>query len=119
MGSILVANCKCGFRTQIFAGGGGFTHLDKNFEPALCPSCRHFHVLNYSGRRRKCPDCKAWVDFYNDPALGVPVSRAEMHLVFNHQTPGKNNCFILPETRYLCPSCGKKTMEFWHTGFWD
>jgi DNA-directed RNA polymerase subunit RPC12/RpoP len=138
MGAVIEARCACGFESGRIYAGGGF----QNFEqvcaaPALCMKCRQFVIKNYKNKYSKCPTCNRKLMFYNDSKLQAPkdgkrgeygvFKQGEFRFPDNFD-PGKGDGprdvfvwgkFRLPDVEYLCPKCGKMTMEFSHVGDWD
>lgn len=88
--------------------------------PAICRNCRLFLVRNWLKPSARCPRCRRQVTFYSDPSVQEPVSPPgdEADCILSWNTEGKGT-FRLPRTRYLCPSCGKLTLEFEEVGDWD
>jgi predicted RNA-binding Zn-ribbon protein involved in translation (DUF1610 family) len=94
-------------------------------------------VRNYYDKGSKCPACGEKVTFYNDPKLQAPkeairqirplkyppleaiISQVPGMDVFDWEREEEEFRFGLPDAEYLCPKCGKMTMEFLHIGDWD
>jgi len=121
MGTIISAECECGFEPgEIFAGGGMFDFAGVCDVPALCENCREFVVVNYLGRSPKCPKCRKKVIAYNDPILQTKRDKTGSGSdVFHWFIEKSNVSFVLPDDYYLCPKCGKKRMRFFDVGCWD
>ena len=124
MGSFLHAKCECGFNSE-FAAGGGFINFKTNCSaPAICQHCMKFHVLNYLTSDQECPECGNMITFYNDPSVQVTLDDSVKQTRYDFEKnvfswfldPGE---FVLPNTNYLCPDCGKMTMRFLSAGMWD
>lgn len=129
MGSLLTAQCDCGFKYNLIYAGGGMRNFNEVLNaPALCKKCQLFLVKNYLEHDPRCPHCKRIIQFYNDPALFKEnLSKDEVECVFHWRlldgfdsiNSKIDNFFCLPNTDYTCPRCGKMTMKFINEGFWD
>ena len=121
MGSILKAECQCGFESEEILAGGGMDFHRSCRAPALCPVCKIFLVKNYMKKFSKCPTCRRKIVFYDDPIIQADSKTEdyvfEWNLPFDNGT-GKD-VFKLPDTQYLCPKCGKMNMKFIDYGCWD
>lgn len=122
---MLLAKCSCGFESEKIYAGGGFLNCNESCgAPALCQRCNLFVVKNYLKIFCRCPQCKKKVLFYDDPSLqkGPPINfdkEVETDSVFSWNMHDKNKLFILPNTYYFCPECGKFAMTFEDVGDWD
>jgi hypothetical protein len=146
VGAILEAGCPCGFhRSDLFVGGGMLEEAPSRGGPgvcalpALCPRCGRMFLANYLGptggaqaaggsRGRAdppaCPACHQELYFYTESALqGEPLREGGKRLpdvfCWSLQGPEGEEEIRLPAVRYLCPACGKKTLEFRESGAWD
>jgi ribosomal protein L37AE/L43A len=121
-GSILKASCPCGFHSgNIYAGGGMGNFQTVCNAPAYCPACKALRVVNYLDAACTCAECGGKVVFYNDLSLQEKPPAAQGGLkktIFSWNTD-KKGVFVLPDTHYLCPACGKLTLTFEHIGLWD
>jgi len=128
MGTMLIAQCDCGFKSNMINAGGGMSNFNEVLNaPAFCKRCKMFLVKNYLEQDPRCPRCKGKIHFYNDPALFKGDLTKEVEYVFHWRSPDNfdlifpniDNFFCLPNTDYMCPRCGKMTMKFIDVGFWD
>ncbi len=123
MGSSLIARCKCGFASETFmVGGGMLNHETTCYVPGICLNCHRFVVANYLAKRPRCPKCRRKVTFYNDPSLQAPSGKKKSRKepVFEWHLFPPHASVLLPDTRYLCPECGKMEMRFEFGGIlWD
>ena len=119
MGGILRAKCDCGFESEnIFAGGGMENHASIDMEPALCIDCHLFLVKNHYKKYARCPKCNKKVIFYDDPRLRIRsdnTKKEDSHTFREWQWGG----FKLPNSKYLCPKCGRMHLTFYVEGCWD
>ena len=71
MGSILAAECQCGYKADALFVGGGFTNFHTVCDaPAVCKTCEKIITLNYmKDGRHLCPECKNETLFYDNPSL--------------------------------------------------
>lgn len=117
MGIIIVAKCECGFESdEIYAGGGMRNYHDNCSAPAVCLNCNQFLVKNYMKKYAKCPKCRKKVIFYNDKQLQEKSDNERTILEWNAMNDQQ---FTLPEIKFYCPKCRKKTMNFHWGGLWD
>ena len=125
MGSILAAKCSCGFEYDwINAGGGMLDFHEVCNVPALCRNCNILVVKNYLHKFCRCPQCRKKVIFYTDPSLQkdpleVVDETGEDNSLFYWNINYDDKPCILPNTKYLCPLCGKFDMIFEDVGCWD
>jgi len=121
-GTILKAQCPCGYHLEFMAGGGMSNFKTLCAAPAYCAACKKLEILNYLDDDPKCAACAACAGkpvFYNDPSLQEkPAPGAKPGTVFSWNTD-KKGTFTLPDVNYLCPQCGKMTLRFVQNGFWD
>jgi len=66
MGSVIIAHCKCGYKTDELDVGSGIIYSNKVNFPAICFHCKKVLAINYLNKMPKCPSCKKKVIFYND-----------------------------------------------------
>jgi len=119
-GTILKASCPCGFHADnIMAGGGMANFKALCAAPAYCAACKKLEILNYLDDDPKCAACAGKPVFYNDPSLQEKLPPgAKPGIIFSWNTD-KKGTFSLPNVNYLCPQCGKMTLRFVQSGFWD
>ena len=119
MGSVLIAQCVCGYRTDELDVGSGMIYSNKELFPAICSHCKNVIVANYLDKTPKCPACKKKVIFYNDnKAISDDKVNDETDDIFSwSMLDGRE--LRLPDIHYLCPKCGKYTIKFQHVGCWD
>lgn len=130
MGTILCAECACGFcQGDIAAGGGMWDYGTILNAPALCRACGELLALNYLEGEHHCPKCGGKVTFYNDPLLqdrtgfdsenGCNTFEWNVCNTFEWNSRKSEECFVLPDVAYLCPRCNEKNMRFTQMGCWD
>jgi len=121
MGTIIKAICKCGFESEDIFAGGGFSNFQNTCTaPAICINCKRFLIKNYKKKHERCSDCGKEVTFYNDPSVRTQIDESEKSGdIFSWPIDDQRGDFKLPNTRYLCPKCGKMTLEFAVVGNWD
>jgi len=117
MGSIVVANCGCGYEKEMHLGGGMM-----NFEtycgfPVYCPACEQLFVANLFEEPIRCPECSSnRVLPYDAEELCVTKGS----VVFDWFVEVRNDRALeLTNGEYLCPDCGQFTLSFHMRGFWD
>jgi len=119
MGSILVAECECGFKSEeMFAGGGMLNFYEVCNAPAICKECGIIFTRNFMSTKKniRCPNCKKKALYYNDPILHGDKQGEEV--VFSWNLPADES-FILPHTTYCCPQCRQMNLRFFDVGCWD
>ena len=102
MGSILKAECKCGFISTFIAGGGKLNFTDTCYAPAVCVDCGEFFIRNYFFKFIKCPKCHKKAFFYDHPSLQSNES-TKNNIFSLHLNDEKD--FVLFDKDYLCPEC--------------
>jgi hypothetical protein len=118
-GTILKASCPCGYHLDIMAGGGMANFKTLCAAPAYCAACKKLEILNYLDDDPKCAACAGKPVFYNDLSLQEKLPPGSTpKIVFSWNTD-KKGTFSLPDVGYLCPQCGKMTLRFAQSGFWD
>jgi len=83
------------------------------------PTCKEMVTANYSKRVIRCLKCKGKVTLFNHPSLSVEDSNSEVIFDWGGSALDDEGDFILYDTKYLCPKCGKMNMEFSDLGSWD
>ncbi len=120
MGSILIAECRCGYTEPYLEVGGGMRNFMKSSRvPALCRKCKKVVLVNeLLPEPHRCPKshCRSKVVLYNKPALRR--EEIEVYPVFTWRAP-ENQPFILPNAYYLCPRCNAMDLRFYNDGNWD
>jgi hypothetical protein len=138
MGSIVQAECDCGFTACVFIGGGFLDYKTTRYFPCLCSNCGRLVQVNVLAPAPSCPDCGGPDPVpYDDPQL---VGARGQHLVAecnlrNYTLPtvdqavdlgrGKHRLYplrrnlALYDGSYLCPGCSRMTLRFTLAGMWD
>ena len=122
MGTIIQAECECGYKSKLIYAGRGMFGTGCTV-PALCRNCNEIVAVKYLPPDAQCPNCGKEVIFNNDVSLRQEredVNNTEIQIIdiFNWRI-GENKFFRLPDTFYLCPKCKKMTMRFMYAGNWD
>lgn len=116
MGSLLHAECRCGFISNFPAGGGMLNFTDTCYAPAVCVACGEFFIRNYFSKFIKCPKCRKKAHFYDDPSL--QSSEVTDRAVFAWNLDDERE-FVLYDKDYLCPECKQFTLKFTEAGNFD
>lgn len=129
MGSMFIAQCDCGFESNMMHVGGGMRNFNEVLNaPALCEKCQILLVKNYLKQDPRCSRCGVKIKFYNDPSLFkglLPKNISDCLFYwrlpddFNSSSTENNDFFCLPKADYLCPRCGKMNIRFIECGCWD
>ena len=119
MGSIIIAQCPCGFiKDDLFVGAGMMNYGTSEFEPALCMSCGHFQACDRMARRPRCKKCQGPVRFYDTsgPRLDLLTEDEPQDVGSTVQDPTQP---LSHQGRHLCPRCKEMRMDFLAGGMWD
>lgn len=119
MGSVYIAECKCGFKSEDLCLGVGMRSSNNIQAPAICINCNKLVVLNYADEKPVCPECKGDVIFYNDIKMHAAEDLKKKRPVFFQWSIDDNISFKFVDMHYKCPLCGKMKMKFERVGFWD
>jgi len=117
MGSIINAECGCGFKRQMYLGGGM-----RNFEthcafPLYCGQCKILFAANLFQKQLSCPDCGGRdVVPYDDERVCQTRGRVVFQWAAEHAI---GRALALTDGGYLCPQCGRFTLSFSMAGCWD
>jgi len=141
MGSIISAECSCGYCTSaqidntgrlITAGydgmgdllmGNGMRTRGIYYYPALCDQCKEVVPVNLDRSPVRCPVCKGSgvVPYYKQQMAREKGNREIPYsTVCEENEHGQEIVHALYEdTDYLCPECGANRLRFKHEGLWD
>ena len=100
MGTILRAECPCGFTSDPLFEGCGFAGPESCRDVAHCPRCKTFVSIRAGAQRRRCPRC-----------------RRVVAVVSFDETVGSEAVLRTPPVD--CPACGRQTMRLTEVGLWD
>lgn len=115
MGSIVMAECSCGLKTEIMIGGGMLNFQTPCYFPFLCEHCSAIVRVNMFSERKDCPQCMATnVIPYDDPSLSGHTGTKMVDGV-----TGRGQEHILTDGSYKCPKCNQYSLRFWNCGNWD
>ena len=64
LGSILKAECECGYSAKVTFGEGMINFDKKFFLPTLCRNCKEIVNINFRNKRNRCPKCRRNVEFF-------------------------------------------------------
>lgn len=117
MGSIVKAQCGCGFEKEMYLGGGMRTFLTQCNFPFFCSACAIMFEGNILGNKVACPKCDATNSVpYNSDRLCLRKGQQ----VFEWNVAGDAERRLeLTDGDYLCPGCGRPNMTFVGVGYWD
>jgi len=115
MGILLSADCACGFKTEINVDRGKIVNGPTCYAPALCNRCQKLLSFNYAKKKKRCPECKGEVIFYNNKALQKTDRNGE---ILKWGMDLKKD-FILPKAQFKCPKCAQFNLKFKHVGYFD
>ena len=118
MGTIIRAECRCGFQKEMCLGGGMLNFTKHCAFPMYCGQCKILFEANLFRKRIPCPSCRGTRDVvpYDDER----VCRSKGEEVFQWATEDKiGRDLALTGGKYLCPQCGQFTLSFLMAGCWD
>ena len=121
MGTVFIAECECGFKSEDLYLGEGMNSRHDCRVPAICLNCSSLMVINYYDKNFRCPECmdKGRVVLYNDLQVQAQDElKIKRPTVFSWNTDDDKG-FRLYDIHYQCPRCGKMKMKFINAGFWD
>ena len=120
MGSILNAECVCGYkRDGLFVGAGMLDFKKACRAPAFCKHCFEVVLADYLAKVPKCPKCKSKPTFYDDVCLRSESPGRENGPLFEWHMDWIGKTFRLPDAAYLCPRCLEMKMRFVDVGCFD
>lgn len=106
MGTIIKAECHCGFKTnELYLGAGMQNFMDISNIPALKKNASNIKMLNYK-EKKKYPDHL----FYNDPEL-TGLSNSSVSIEWDG--------IAIFEQYNFCPQCKKYSLSFIPIGLFD
>ncbi len=118
MGTIIRAECRCGFAKEMFLGGGMQNFTKYCAFPMYCGRCKILFEANLFQKRILCPYCRETKDVmpYDDERLCRRKGKEVFRWATEHEV-GRN--LALTDGEYLCPWCGQLTLSFTMAGCWD
>jgi hypothetical protein len=117
MGSIIKAQCKCGYEHEMHLGGGMLNFTTNCNFPVFCSKCRSLFEANILDKNLTCPKCH---DSDIIPYYDKSLCSEKGNEVFSwnmQEEIGRE--LILTDGKYLCPNCGQFSMSFVACGHWD
>ena len=118
MGSVVKANCACGFEKEMFLGGGMLSFKTECCFPAYCSHCNKLFEVNAFDRHKICPLCKnSNMILYNDEKIYM---RKGDVIVFDWDASEEiGKILVLTNGGYWCPTCCRFDLSFSDVGCWD
>ncbi len=115
MGSIIYAECECGYKKDRMLIGGGMANFNRrcNF-PYYCDNCNTIIVHNAFIEPAYCTCGNLLVRYDNED---LSTKNPETKICFNWSA--NNQKLILTHNKYLCPECKKYGLEWSLNGCWD
>lgn len=117
MGSIVMAQCICGYQREMYLGGGWVNFRNHCNFPLYCGACKSLFEGNIFEKGIRCPECgDRNVLRYDDDELCANKGT----VVFDWFVREKiDKVLQLTNGEYLCPSCGQYNLSFYVAGYWD
>jgi hypothetical protein len=118
MGSLVEANCKCGYKDEFMIGGGMLNFKEVCYFPAFCRKCKNIVDVNMLDNQLTCPDCgEKSVTPYDQESL---VSKAGKNKVAEWNVIGEvGRSLVLTDGPYFCPACEEYTLSFKESADFD
>ncbi|HRU06172.1 MAG TPA: hypothetical protein P5137_10430 [Candidatus Brocadiia bacterium] len=116
MGSVVKARCECGFKREMYLGGGMHNFRVHCGFPAWCDACGDMVEVNVLAGGQ-CPECKGRTVPYDTPPM---FKREGQDLVFTWSLKDvMDRNLRLTNGEYLCPQCKQFTLHFERGPCWD
>ena len=117
MGTMIVATCDCGFKTDtMYLGGGMCNHTTMSNFPNYCKNCKSLFEANMYDDTIICTNCRsANIVRYDNPYVVKNLDE----LIFDWRAPGGKNTLKLSKKNSLCPQCNQFSLKFESVGVWD
>ncbi|MDG1816380.1 MAG: hypothetical protein P8H22_09800 [Glaciecola sp.] len=119
MGSIVKANCQCGFEQKIHIGGG-IGDFKKNCAfPCFCHHCTKLVVANMMANNKDCPICEndSLVSYMHNTIASIDGDRNVIS--WRLQKDGVDEMLMLDNGHYICPQCKGVSLTFSLVGMFD
>ena len=120
MGSIIEAQCSCGYESDPLRVGGGMADMGQRcMAPALSNRTGTLVLRNFWGKRSR-EDKTAGATFYTHHSLHGPDDTETARPVFEWLGDEEKPDFVLVDISYKCPICERMKMRFIDAGvMWD
>ena len=119
MGSIVKADCQCGFEQKIPIGAG-MRNYGKNCSfPCFCHHCTRLVVTDMMANHKNCPICEndSVVSYMHSTIASVDGDRNVVS--WRLSKDGVDEELILDNGHYICPQCKGVSLTFSHVGMFD
>lgn len=118
MGTIVRAECKCGFAVDDMSIGGGMMDFNTRYSfPIYCNECKIMFVGNLFDKDIRCTKCnRTNVTPYADESMFVGVTEIE---AYRDESEKLVRVPELTNGTYKCPKCGEFGMTFIEEGNFD
>ena len=118
MGSIVIGNCECGYKTEeLFLGGGMMNYLEVCKFPHYCQECHTFFIGNIYDKNLVCENCQSENIIAYDDKRACTFMENEVFNDYAKDTIGRD--LKLSATNNLCPQCKNYSLNFKPIGNWD
>lgn len=113
MGSLLTAQCRCGYSILCAAGADAQGDGDawSCFFPALCRQCCAVVTVDMNAPSPRCPECRNTdvVPYTNRWLRGKQTAESEVLMALADRIGRR---LVLNFGVYYCPNCGKMDLRF-------
>jgi hypothetical protein len=112
MGSIIQAQCGCGFNDVATVGAGRSNYMVESKFPFYCKTCGLVSV-NISKKDLICPTCQSSeVQPYGKKPISLTKKKGNDYLQWGSR-------YTAAPSGHLCPACKRKTMHFQMSELFD
>ena len=112
MGTIISAQCDCGYTYENMYLGGGMRSIDYLSYPNYCKSCKSLFTANMKNKEIHCSNCKSTdILRYDDSSICGDLEYPSFEWGTDE--------YLLSRENSLCPSCQKFSLKFNSVGSWD
>ena len=122
MGSIVSAECKCGFKKEVMLLGGGFSDFqNKASFPYYCPVCKNLFLGNCLAKKVKCKKCISENVYPYDDKRACKKKGQEVFEwdITDDEKDEEEVTLILTDGKYICPKCNEYQLSFYSMGSYD
>ena len=113
MGTMVEAECACGYSSGVMAlGGGRSNHRTNCGFPCCCKACNSLFRANMCDPEVLCPECDtSSVVSYDDPSLALTGGVVDE--IFSWNTSDRLGRELrLHDGKYFCPNCSESGLRF-------
>lgn len=112
MGTIVKAECKCGFEQKIPIGAGMRNYGENCAFPCFCNHCARLVVTDMMANHKNCPICEndSLVSYMHSTIASVDGDRNVASCRLSKD--GADEMLMLDNGHYICPQCKSVSLTF-------